>query len=57
MSGVVALVGVLMLALLAVLALLLPLFVYRIKQNTDAMRRDLRRLADEAQAALTAPKR
>ena len=57
MSGVVVLVAVLMLALLAVLALLLPLFVYRIKQNTDAMRRDLRRLADEAQTALSEPRR
>ena len=35
-----------------VLVLLVPWNIYRIKVNTDAMRRDLARLADEAEAAI-----
>lgn len=42
-----------LLVLVAVLlVLLIPWNIYRIKVNTDHMRRDLARLADDAEAAL-----
>ena len=37
---------------LGVFALLMPLVVWQIMLNTRAMRRDLRRLADEAEQSL-----
>ena len=45
-------IGVVFLFFIAILAVLLPFMVWRIKVNTDQMARDLKRLADEAQRSL-----
>lgn len=40
-------IGFVFVAIVAILALFIPVFVFGIYRNTLAMRRDLRRLADE----------
>ena len=54
-SSLPGVIGVALAAIVAILALLLPVFVYGIYRNTLAMRRDLRRLADEASETLNRP--